>query len=141
MHCAPKSPPAKVSLPSSCESQAIQTSTSTCCPICTCTCARVSAQAYDVDARACSVSCKYEYYRVVYTSSLQGLHYTLISLREPCRDGLYKWWPYDNTVTLTTRILLRRSSLQIEYTMNRLIIKDRGHRNTKDADFSVLMVQ
>lgn len=111
------------------------------CPICTCTCARVSAQAYDVDTRACSVSCKYEYYRVVYTSSLQGLHYTLISLREPCRDGLYKWWPYDNTVTLTTRILLRRSSLRIEYTMNGLIIKDRGRRNTKDADFSVPTVK
>lgn len=100
-----------------------------------CSCARVSAQACGVDTRACSVSCKYEYYRVVYTSSLQGLHYTLISLREPCRDGLYKWWPYDNTVTLTTRILLRWSSLRIECTINGLIIKDRGRGNTKDIGY------
>lgn len=36
-----------------------------------------------LDTRACSVSCKYEYYRVVYMSSLQGHHYPLTSLREP----------------------------------------------------------
>lgn len=61
-------------------------------------------------------SCKYVYYRVVYTSSLLGLHYILISLREPCWDGLYKWWLYDNAVTLTTEdFVMAIRSPRIEY--------------------------